>query len=106
MRFLLLSLIIVVVAASAATLKPEVVENPRGYVTSKSYEFARGDNGDPSGWRECAEIESTSHGVGYVCEGTRAKNHNGQQIDVNYFCEFHFVRIDANWARVDHKLCL
>lgn len=106
MRLALLTLAILVIAASATTLKPEVVENPFGYANSKSQEFARGDNGDPSGWRECAEMESTAKEIGIVCEGTRSiEFHIGRYIEVNYFCEFRFDRLDANWSRVDYVLC-
>ncbi len=105
MRLVLLTLFIVAVVSATAALKPEVVENPQGYVNAVSKRFAQGDNSDASGWRECAEMESNRQGVGYVCEGTRARFHDGMQIDVNYFCEFHFARIDDRWARVDHELC-
>lgn len=106
MRLTFLTLGLMVIVASATTLKATMVQNPLVYANGRSHEFARGDNGDPSGWRECAEMEATPSAVGIVCEGTRSiEFHIGQYMDVNYFCEFRFDRLDPNWARVDYVLC-
>ncbi|MGE4131606.1 MAG: hypothetical protein AB7F86_08195 [Bdellovibrionales bacterium] len=106
MRILLLLLTVAVMAVSAATLKPIIIDNPMGFATSKSLEFAKGDNGDSSGWRECAVMDESHRELGVVCEGTRTLEvTEGRQMDVNYFCEFRCLRIDNSWHRVDYSRC-
>ena len=106
MRFVLLTLGLAVLAVSAATFKPEITDNAYAYANSKSRDFAKGDTAKAVGWRECVELENTLTETGIVCEGTRMiQIHNGQVVDVNYFCEFQFLRIDVNWFRVAHQLC-
>lgn len=106
MRFVLLTLAIAVIAVSAATFKPEMTDNGLAFANAHSREYAKGDNGKSNGWRECAELENTTKEVGEVCEGTRTITlPNGQLVDVNYFCEFRFLRVDATWLKLDYSLC-
>ena len=106
LKILLLFLAAAVLAVSAATLRPDIVDNPIGYANMKSREFAKGENNDHSGWRECVALVSTAREIGVVCEGTRTLLvPGGQKVDVNYFCEIRFLRVDGNWSRVDYVLC-
>ena len=106
MRFVLLGLAVAAIAVSAATLKPDITDNALAYANARSREFAKGDSGKIFGWRECVEMENSPKEVGFVCEGTRTiQIQSGPVVDVNYFCEFQFIRVDANWFRVDHQLC-
>ncbi len=106
MRFVLLGLAVAVIAVSAATLKPAITDNAYAYANARAREFSKGDSGKVVGWRECVEMENAPEEVGIVCEGTRTiQIQSGQVVDVNYFCEFRFIRVDVNWFRVDHQLC-
>jgi hypothetical protein len=106
MRFVLLTLTIAVIAVSAATLRPEMTDNAGAYANTHSREYAKGETGKANGWRECAELENTPKEVGEVCEGTRTISlPNGQLADVNYFCEFRFLKVDTTWLKLDYSLC-
>lgn len=106
MRIIMLTLAIAGIALSAASLKPEFTDNVYAYANAKSREFAKGDNGQNDGWRECAELESSAKVTGLVCEGTRTiAIHNGTLVDVNYFCEFRFLHLDNSYFRLDYSLC-
>lgn len=106
MRIIMLTLAIAAIAFSAASLKPEFTDNAFAYANAKSREFAKGDNGQGDGWRECVELESTPQVTGLVCEGTRTITmQNGSLVDVNYFCEFRFQPTDSNYFRLEYSLC-
>lgn len=106
MRLFLIPLIISVVAVSAATLKSNTTDNAFALSNAKSHEFAKGDSGRALGWRECVEIEASPTDSGIVCEGTRTiKIPGGQLVEVNYFCEFRYVRVASGWFRLDYQLC-
>jgi hypothetical protein len=73
---------------------------------AKSREFAKGDNGRALGWRECVEIESSPTESAIGCEGTRAiEIPGGQLVDVNYFCEFRYLRLTPTLFQLDYQLC-
>lgn len=106
MRVILMMSVIALIAVSAATLKPDFTDNAYAYANARSREFARGDNRKLHGWRECVEMESSNAESAIICEGTRTiEIRTGHFADVNYFCEFRFVRDGVNLFRVDHQLC-
>lgn len=106
MRLAATILAIAVLAVSAATLKPDFTDNAFAFASARSREFARGDSGKPLGWRECVEFENTPAESAIICEGTRTiELANGQMADVNYFCEFRFLRQGGNLFHVDYQLC-
>lgn len=106
MRVIIMMSVIALIAVSAATLKPDFTDNAYAYANARSREFARGDSGKAHGWRECVEMDSDHLETGVVCEGTRTiQFRDGQMVDVNYFCEFRFIRDGVNLFRVDHQLC-
>lgn len=76
------------------------------YADNISKQFAAGDYHDISGWRECVLHESTPFEIGVVCEGTRSVDYQiGKRSDVNYFCEFRFVKISTFKYKVESQDC-
>lgn len=91
---------------AASAYEDNTLSNYMAFANLSSREYSLGDNQDNSGWRECAEMENTDKMVGVVCEGTRTISvHGGQLVDVNYFCEYHFKRIDSTTVETVFKLC-
>lgn len=104
MRLVVLTLALVSIITAAAYSSDKVV-NYMAYANTVSRDFSLGDNRNSFGWRPCEEAEVTENEVGVVCEGTRSINiHGGQQVDVNYFCEFQFLRSGEVW-KVHLALC-
>lgn len=90
----------------AAAYTSKNVENYFAYANVVSHNYAHGDAGDPSGWRECTEMVNKGHEVGLVCEGVRTiQVHGGKSVDVNYYCEFRFAKLDAYKFKVELEVC-
>ncbi len=90
----------------AAAYTPKTVENYFAYANVISRHYAEGDANDASGWRECTEMVNHGPEVGMVCEGVRTiLVHNGKRVDVNYYCEFRFNRIDMFKYKVEMEVC-
>ncbi len=94
MRILLLAIALLSVGSLvSATYASKTVENYTAYANSVSRTFSLGDGGDDSGWRECVQMENNETNIGLACEGVRSiLVHGGRMFDVNYYCEFRFVK--------------
>lgn len=90
----------------AAAYSPKSVDNYMAYANVVSRNYAEGDFNNPTGWRECNEAENLGNQVGVVCEGIRSiLVHGGKRVDVNYYCEFRFIRHDNAKYAVEIEVC-
>jgi hypothetical protein len=90
----------------AAAYTSKTVENYFAYANVISRSYAEGDANDASGWRECTEMLNSGSEVGMFCEGVRTiLVHNGKRVDVNYYCEFRFVKVDTYRYSVEMEIC-
>lgn len=90
----------------AAAYTSKTVENYMAYANVISRQYAEGDSNDSSGWRDCVEMVNDRQEVGVVCEGIRTiLVHGGKRVDVNYYCEFRFNRLDAFKYKVEMEVC-
>lgn len=90
----------------AAAYSPKSVDNYMAYANVVSRGYAEGDFNNAVGWRECNEAENTGTQVGVVCEGIRSiLIHGGKRVDVNYYCEFRFLRHDNAKYAVEIEVC-
>ncbi|HMN69976.1 MAG TPA: hypothetical protein PKC28_15650 [Bdellovibrionales bacterium] len=107
MRFYILALAFFSIGSLvAAAYTSRSVTNYLNYANVVSKNHAKGDNGDASGWRDCVEMENDGGNVGVACEGGRGIFvHGGRMVDVNYFCEFRFQRLESQAYRVEMELC-
>ncbi len=102
----ILALLALASLVAAASLRSSKFLNPIGYGNVRSYDFARGDSGDTSGWRNCVEVGGNNVEVGVVCEGLRQiRVHGGRFVDVNYFCEFRFSPTNNTAFNLEYELC-
>jgi len=90
----------------SATYSSKTIENYLAYANLVSRTYSMGDGSDSSGWRVCVEQENTGDHIGLACEGVRPiKIHGGRMVDVNYYCEFRFVKISELKFQVESEAC-
>jgi hypothetical protein len=90
----------------SAAYSTKNVENYVAYAHTVSRAYASGDFNDPSGWRECVVDDGGPGDIGIVCEGTRSIVYQiGKRIEVNYYCEFRFTKLDSFKYRVESEIC-
>lgn len=104
--FLVACLIFSVGSIVSAAYSDKIIENPHAYAHHVSQKFALGDNDEASGWRDCVEMENDGKNTGLACDGVRSiLVHGGRMFDVNYYCEFRFIKRNALEYLVESEFC-
>jgi hypothetical protein len=107
MRLLLIAVVLLSIGSIvSATYSTQSVENYKAHAHFISKQYSKGDNGDASGWRDCMEMENTGDQVGLVCEGVRTiTTQRGNMVDVNYYCEFRFIKKTNSVYIIETEAC-